>query len=409
MSAINNSVSAIELPVIQKTDKSPIQKFIEQPIDDISRQLELQHASVRKTKFGDDIYIIKFTPDTKVNDPIINQLKGLIFNHKSGKILSMTYPVPVEMKDLPEQTQKDIIDQLDTEKYTIQPITDGTLLRMWYLDEQQKWILSTNGKEDAYYAFWMNGMSFGDQFESTGISLKFDLMNKDYVYLFVLCHPMNVIVINHDKPELSLVAVYDRTTLREIQNLDEFSQIGVNIVPKSNIQSVKQVHDQVLASKEKPVKDAGYNVICEPDKEGVIRRFRFENFNYIQARNIRGDSNNLQYFLLPFILQNNGSQLGELLEYYPVYRSDVMMLIDRLEKLTTLLYSQYGLHFKRGENIKIHHRHYPFLQAIHKELYLKTLRPAHKTVQRTDISNFIRDQPTARVLYLLNYIYDVGK
>jgi hypothetical protein len=258
-------------------------------------------------------------------------------------------------------------------------------------------VLSTNGVEDASEAFWMNGISFADQFWSA-LQGGFDGLNKDHVYLFQLCHPLNVIVVNHSEAQVYHVATYDRTTQTEVE-------VDLHMkVPAALEMSVEEVLQKVKESESTPVQSAGYMVI---KKEGdVVRRYRFENRNYTEARELRGDSNNVNYLVLNHMLNKDKSKLEKFLLYYPVYIPFYTQLYQRLTSLTGLLFQQYGLRYKLHREIFVHPRHHQFLSEVHTQVYLSKLKGMGKTIQAQDIWAFILSQPTAKVLYLLNYVLD---
>lgn len=373
--------------------------LIKKPLKEIREYLAEYGAELRETKIP-DTYLIKFHPETKINHPAVNQLRGLMFNALTGQIYSLTYPVPIEVKDLQLEEQHAIIDTLSKSQYTVEEVLDGTLLRFSYIDEAHGWLLSTNGKEDAHDAFWMNGQSFADQFWSARPIIHFDQLNRDYVYMFLLCHPLNVIVVNHELPRVYHVATYDRNTMKEID-----VDLGIEH-PKVLSMSVEDVQKKVLETRDKPVASAGYMVIKKPGDDGVVHRYRFENFNYSQARELRGESNNINFTLLGYMLDKDDNHLKEFLQYYPIYRNDVTQLEKRLIALVGKFYREYGIRFKEHGNIFVHPRHHRFLSEIHTQVYLAHLKGMNRTVQFQDIMEFVKNLPTAKVLYLLNYIYD---
>lgn len=143
--------------------------------------------------------------------------------------------------------------------------------------------------------------------------------------------------------------------------------------------------------------------------DGLMRRYRFENRNYTEARNLRGNSNKVEYRILELMKtqHNDGSSdLTRFLQYYPIYQSMVEDLTQRIESLAQLLYQQYGFRYKQRREIWVHSRHHRFLSEIHTQVYLAKLRDLGQTVKCSDILRFILAQPTAYVLYLINYIYE---
>ena len=389
--------------------------IIKRPIDEIKAVLTTHGASLRTTEFP-DTYLIKFTEETKVSDPEINQLKGLIFNHKTGQVISMSYPVPVEVKDLSEDHQLQLVRDLDSllvkpeetkseetkSSITVQECPDGSLLRLSFMDDRKEWILSSNSRELAKSAFWMNGISLEDQFKSTKDypAIKFDELNKDYVYLFVMCHQLNVIVVNHTESRLYHVATYDRRSLCEID-----TDIGIQ-KPKVYQMTIAEVRQATREAHGKPVESAGYMVLHR--RNGLVLRYRFENENYTHARLLRGNSNNLEFTLISLagLKLDESKELKEFLQYYPMYQSNWSQLLDRIGKLVSKLYRDYCVRHKEGRYWVVHHRHHYFIEELHEKVYKLALRPAGYTVKYDDVLNYLVRQPTAKILWMLNYIFD---
>lgn len=366
--------------------------LLNKPVSEIATELTKYKAELRPTKF-DDTYLIKFSPETKMDDPAVNQLRGVIFSHE--QLYSLGYPVPTEFKDQTEDVQQKILASIHSREYVVHEALDGTLIRLWYHNPTGKWVISTNGVEDAYDSYWMNNVSFGQLFDSTLQGI-FTNLNQDQVYLFALCHPMNVIVVNHEAPKIYHVATYDRNTLKEI-----VVELGIEHPPVMQM-SVDDVLCQTRQSHGTPVMSAGYMVVQSPDADGVVHRHRFENVNYTQARVLRGNSNDINYVLMGHMLDPDSSKIMEFLQYYPIYVPTYNWLITRLMELIRQLFQEYGLRYKQRRDIFVHPRHHRFLEEIHRLLYLCHLKPQGLTVQHPDILNFVYNLPVARVIYLLN-------
>jgi hypothetical protein len=266
------------------------------------------------------------------------------------------------------------------------------------LHEYQQWILSTHNKEDANDAFWIDNQSLAQLFESSNNG-QIDPYNldKNYIYMFVLCHPSNIIVVNHDQPQIYHVATYDRNTLREV-DLD----LGLPQPKRYNL-SIQEIMNKTRETTDKPVKSAGYMIITE--NHGVHLRYRFENANYTRARQLRGSSNNINLTILELYTQKKENEIKEFFDYYPIYRAQFQWLLTQLEQLIIKLYTEYGIRYKKNCNIRVHPRHHKFLNEIHKSVYLGMLKPIGRTIQFDDINKFVINQPPTRILYLINYIY----
>lgn len=373
-----------------------IYKIISMPVEELREFLTKFGAELRLTKFA-DTYLIKFDPQTQASNPAINRLRGLIFNAKTLNILSLGYPVPIEFKDQEATEQQAIVQTITDGKYTVQEALDGTLIRLWFHTEEGKWMLSTNSKEDAHDAYWMNNTSFGDLFESTLQSI-LDNLNTDHVYLFALCHPLNVIVVNHVQPKIYHMATYDRISLEEIS-----CELGLPHPPIFEM-TVDEVLEKVTSCHGTPVSSAGFVVVQSPnvdDDESVIHRFRFENTNYTCARSLRGDSNNVESIILEYMLTSN-EQLMEFLLYYPIYVPTYNSLVARFHALINMLFSTYVKRYKQHQYVIVHPRHHHFLIDMHNQLYLNHLKPQGMSLEHNDVLNFLYNQTAVTVLSLLD-------
>lgn len=372
-------------------------ELINRPVSEITDYLLQHNVELIETNYP-HTYMIKFTEKTDLIDPLIKRLKGMIFNHEKKEIISMTYPVPVEMKDLQESRRNEILFDLKDENYDVIEALDGTLFRYSYLSECQKWILSTNGKINASQAYWMNGISLGTQFESAiGTKIDFDKLNKDHVYLFQMCHPLNIIVVNHGEAKIYHVATYNRITMCEVDEDIGFDK------PKQFEYRVDEVMDKIQESKNKPVESAGFMVCVK--KDNITYRYRFENINYSRARVLRGNSTNIEFTLLKFLQENHFDLLCEFLEYYPVYQQNYSNICQRIEDLAKKIHQDYINRYARKLNKIVHHRHHKFIDEIHQKIYLKYRSHARTSVSIMDVKWFFSQQPAERMLYLLNYIY----
>lgn len=363
--------------------------FIKLPLQTIREFLAGYSIELKETIFP-HIYLVKFTDTTNVNDPVICRLKGLIFNHETGKIVSMTYPVMIDVKEG--------IDIKDVTKlpYTVQEALDGTLLRYSYFDEREQWMLSTINKEDASDAYWLSKESFLEQFNSVDVKIDTSSFDQKHVHLFILRHPHNINVVVCDKASIYHVATYDRTTQLEIE-----CDLGVPKPPTLDI-TADQLPQLASAAAGKPVKSAGYLLVVS-DEKNITHRYRFEAANYTVAKKLRGNGNNIDFLMLNLW---QTSQLSEFHKYYPMYIKQWEKLYERFTQLTRKLFKEYGMKHKQHIFTRVHPRHASFMIELHQKLYLEILRPKSKTLDLQNIGAYLTKQPTAKLLYLLNYIYD---
>lgn len=403
--------------------------ILSKPIEEIRQYLAEYGAELKPTKFAttyfkaefgkeleevtcEPTYLIKFDPKTQAYHPAVNQLRGIIFRQTETcpVIYALGYPVPTEFKDQTPELQATILESLKSTTYTVQEALDGTLIRLWYHDESQKWMIATNSKEDAHEAFWMNGVSFGDLFESTLQGILTNL-NTGHVYLFSLCHPLNVIVVNHTTPVIYHLTTIDRITLTEV-NVD----LGLKRPPTFEM-TVDEVLLKVKESQSTPVCSAGYTIVPIANDDGIVYRHRFENLNYTRARALRGESNNIETIILQHLLRTTDTEpekqldalappakLAEFLQYYPIYQQTFWTVSKRLNNLVTYIFQVYVQRYKFRKEIWTDPRHHRFLQEMHRELYLTHLRPQGLSVTLQDVSNYVYNQSPIKVSYLIEIL-----
>ena len=334
-----------------------------------------------------DIFLLKFDPQTQSSHPAVNQLRGVIFDAQKHEVLSMGCPVPIEYKDQPEETQEYILDHIHLNPYTVQEAMDGTLIRLWWFEREQKWVLSTNSILDAYQATWMGSVSFGELFDDSIQHAPLNPENHDYIYLFSLCTPHNVIVVNHQENQIYHLTTYDRRTLKEITT---DAPLPIIKKPATLDLTIDQVVDLVGKSQETPVSSAGYLVLT------LGSRFRFENLNYTKARQMRGNSNDVEECLLTQNLQGN---IAEFLQYYPIYQEVYYQMSCKLDRLIDHLFSVYIRRYVNHECIWVPQPQHWFLLDLHAIYCRDRNRITRETVHKLFFSRGV-----GNIMSLLNSI-----
>lgn len=389
--------------------------FLKQPIEEVKTYLDGYHINLKKTSMA-DVYLVQYTPETV--DAGIPFLKGLIFNHKTGQILSLNPTPAYEFKDLDADQQNFHRKMIsNAENIRVEQIYDGTQLRLAYFPGAEdsktegEWILSTNGVLDAHKAFWMNNVSFGEMFDNIeSVNIDYNKLNENHVYILTMVHPMNVIVVNHEKP-----AVYHTTTINRLtgEEVVDDALVDTGIIPTATCDlTLEEVERNTinahLDQTGMQANHVGY-MICvtthlEVANSTIVERFRFEDANYTRARQLRGHGNNLDFTVLTRIL-GNAQDLQLFLSYYPIYRDLHDKLVDRIRGLASKLFAEYETRYKRRQRIRVHHRHHHFLHELHQRVYIDRLRQIKQKVTFDHVHKFLELQPPKKLLYLLNYIH----
>lgn len=154
-----------------------------------------------------NLNIITF--NDRVYDNILSDfdrhLRGLIYNNVTKELVSISYPcvynvISEGIKLNDEQNKLNPGEYLE-----MYPLHDGTLIRLTFYRHDKtlpegKWIMSTNNKIDAYDSKWNSSLSFGELFSSiVNYEQLINNLNKNYIYIYLLCHKDNPIVVKYDE------------------------------------------------------------------------------------------------------------------------------------------------------------------------------------------------------------------
>ena len=335
-----------------------IRQLLSRPLPELQTLLSSMKMELKATKF-DDTYIIKFHPNLEY-DPRYAHLKGLIFYHPTATVLSLTYPIPCNVKnskDIPMAVSKRSKDQV-----IWQPLKDGTLIRLTYFktlgvpdinDPSKNWVLSTNSCVNAAEAFWFDknktfNVLFTEALQACDVKIDYSVLDSRYVYLFWLQHPDNQIVCPIKQPQVYLVGIMSHVTYRE-----DFSHYGKPVKGLDNIQWYPRLADNQIPTIEQaveivnrdtsnidvdgPVTFAGYMLIDTITGQ----RYRFEDALYQYARMLLGPCNWISITIINHLINNNPKHMEDFVKFFPHLKSVVESVQNRIDEFVDDLYKYY--------------------------------------------------------------------
>jgi hypothetical protein len=232
---------------------------------------------------------------------------------------------------------------------------EGSLMRVYYFND--KWNISTKKCLDANNAHWIANKSFYELFmECLPENFNIDLLNKDYCYSLLLCHPNNNI-ITKDKPHLIHLNTRSVKDLKLVEH-----DLGFNrpfVYTGYNKDNIRELYNKLNDEYE------GYIII---DKNNNRQKIEGKMFRFL--KDLWGNTNNRIY------------------RYFEL-RKDENILINYLT-----YFKEDALIFKNIEIELIH-----FFKKIH-NLYLE------RHVKKT---NIYLDYPYSTILYKLHGNYMSNK
>ena len=283
-------------------------------------------------KENDKLILLKYNQIYSPMDRIeVQESRGLILEKNTYKVISMAF-----MKFFNHgETNAANIDW-DT-AYVLEKL-DGSLTPLYHYDGA--WYVSTtgtiNGEGEVNNKF---GTTFNDLFWTT-VKTKYNLnvndLNTNYVYVFELTTPYNIVVKPHTESSATLLTIRDMETLKEI-GYDELisiaNSIGVPLVKRFNI-NAKSVEPLLKTFKNMPWSEEGYIVL-----DGNFNRIKIKNPAYVAVHLLKNrtsehsimdvvKSNEIEEFASTFIERRE--------EIYNLHKN-YNELINRLENIWKLL------------------------------------------------------------------------
>jgi hypothetical protein len=166
---------------------------------------------------------------------------------------------------------------------------DGTMIQVYYDWHDMTWYAGTTGTANGEGEVNnKNGTTFNDLFWDT-VNNKYTfnecLLNKDYIYVFELTTPYNIVVKPHGESSATLLAVRNRKTLVELSGRDlEMTAVSLDIpLVKSFDINASNVGHLLKTFEDMPWSEEGYVV-----RDGNDNRVKVKNPAYVAVHHLKG-------------------------------------------------------------------------------------------------------------------------
>lgn len=246
-------------------------------------------------KENDKLILLKYNQIYSPMDRIeVQESRGLILEKNTYKVISMAF-----MKFFNHgETNAANIDW-DT-AYVLEKL-DGSLTSLYHYDGA--WYVSTtgtiNGEGEVNNKF---GTTFNDLFWTT-VKTKYNLnvndLNTNYVYVFELTTPQNLVVVPHTESSATLLTVRNRDSLNELswKDLEMVSvSLGVPLVKKYSLRT-KNVGTLIKTFENMSWQNEGYVVV-----DNNFNRVKVKNPAYVQMHHLKGKT--AQHNIIEIIKSN---------------------------------------------------------------------------------------------------------
>ncbi len=276
------------------------------------------HLIIKEDNQFPTLYMLTYDRNqSNLFNEVVKQCRGIILEKETNKIICYTFNKGIDAND-------SCPSELDWNSTKVELSIDGTQIRLFYYNNQ--WQYSTTRCIDARKARWFSNKSFYNLFQDVEFQIDYTKLDTNCCYSFVLCHPLNRIVVNYEMPYLVHVLTRDLTTLEELD---------VNIgVEKPQIYTDFLSYDDVI-------KESKYGERLEEGfmlSDSKKNRVKIKNVVYDKVKDLRGNTNNLFYRYLQ--LRYDGL-LDTYLSFYPEFSEKFALYELDLHNLAKIIHRYY--------------------------------------------------------------------
>lgn len=341
----------------------------------------------------------------------IKNCRSVIFSYPQCHLLSIC---PGKTTD-PEK----FCEKYDcNESIYVNEYIDGTMIHLFYDKRRKMWEISSknhiSGSQKIQHFHKKTNKTLLEMFkEGLGYDGFTDLQSiallhefpKNYSYQFVLLHPDNVILYPIDHSQLYLVAVYDITPkINRAIHIPPFIYEKWSFLHNTRILFPKQkkidmwqeVSKEQLSIFEHYENISGYMVLHIESGE----RAKFMNPQYIQAKELNVVSPRLGLYYLCLHRQD---LVNDYLRFYPqfrkIFRKFQAFFHDYIEELHSAYLVKYV--WKNALQGEINNKYNPYVDDIHRELYIPSLRTSKIKVTKGIVYKYMMNKPPGELIYIL--------
>jgi len=272
---------------------------------------------------------------SNMSNPIVQEARGLILDMKNDwKIISFPF------KKFFNAGEPQAVD-IDWSTARVWEKLDGSCSVLYNFENE--WIMHTLGTVEG------EGDVHTDELSSDGFSGTFnDLffktwdkvygremlknLNKDFIYIFELMSPYNVVVKNHKESKLVLLGVRNKNTLEEYDVR--------NFKDKFEIPNFYDFSNPSIENLEESLKD------FQPDEEGYVvcdnefNRIKLKNPDYVMRHKMRDNILNRKYGVLEVILDEKED---DFISTFPELEDTILEVKESLKEFISFLEESYEI------------------------------------------------------------------
>jgi hypothetical protein len=301
-----------------------IQKYIrEHGFDEAVRIFQL------KTREYENKILVKYdqlVSPTLMANIEVQECRGLILEKGTWKVMSLAFTKFFN-------SEEGNAAKIDWDTAHVLEKLDGTMIQVYWDWHANKWFAATTGTaEGEGEVNNKNGTTFNDLFWNT-VNNKYTfnecLLNKDFVYVFELTTPYNIVVKPHGESSATLLTVRNRETLVELSGKAlEMAAVSLDIpLVKSFDINAKNVGHLLKTFEGMPWSEEGYVV-----RDGNDNRVKVKNPAYVAVHHLKGKT--AEHNIIIIVKSN---EIEEFASTFPERKDELLKLKENYDKLTVKL------------------------------------------------------------------------
>ena len=304
---------------------------------------------------------------------------------KDGKIISFSPPKSMNYGNFR--------DRYNINDCRFEEFVEGTMIHCFF---DERWEIATKSVIGAgFKGSNIQAKTFKDMFLDAMFECKmrFDHLNKDYSYIFILQHPDNRIVTPFEKPALVLLKIYKNEELVHEKNIyaKEFDELRMLTrtpykYTYTTWEDVDHCHDRL---------DWFHPGVMMYAPDGT--RSKIRNKKYENVKRLKGNSFKMQY---QYLNLRKMRKIGEFLKYYPELQDKFTKYRNDVHVWTKRLYNYYvGFKIKHEiENVQIPYQFRPHVWNLH-NIYIAY----GKSITFQKVIQYVNDLDPRRMMFAMNY------
>lgn len=287
---------------------------------------------------------------------------------------------------------------------------EGTMINLFFNWCDNEWEIATRSTVGGEIIFFQSEdclLTFRTMFLETcnAVNLEFDKLSRDFIYSFVMQHPLNRIVKPITEKKLYLVKVYKKNNETKFSSISDvckkfiydniFIGTKVKLPEVYNASSYDELIDR-YASMNAPYDCVGVMLHSENGDRSKLR-----NPNYEHVRRLRGNQPKLLYEYLS--LRKTG-KMKEFLKYYPEYKRQFYEYRKKLHDFTLTLYENYvSCYINKETPLRDFPQEFRMSMYNLHQHYLTILRNEKKHVSFKVVVEYFNNLHQSQQMHLLNY------